>query len=143
MLLLAHKLLTHFDIAIRDLVDCQDNLRLVSACLLKVRTRSGAFNRDLAALGATDRANLTVHARTMPFRASLITYFALDRHRQVSTSSYYHEEMRRIDVYLKVELDLDPKESPERVAAEICRMINRVYGVRKAEVSSIMPRESS
>ena len=51
--------------------------------------------------------------------------------------------MRRIDVYLKVELDLDPKEAPERVAAEICRMINRVYGVRKAEVSSIMPRESS
>ncbi len=51
--------------------------------------------------------------------------------------------MRRIDVYLKVELDLDPKESPERVAAEICRMVNRVYGVRKAEVSSIMPRESS
>jgi len=51
--------------------------------------------------------------------------------------------MPRTDVYLKVELDLDPKESPERVAAEICRMINRVYSVRKAEVSSIMPRETS
>jgi hypothetical protein len=51
--------------------------------------------------------------------------------------------MRRTDVYLKVELDLDPNESPERVAAEICRIINRVYSVRKAEVSSIMPRETS
>jgi hypothetical protein len=51
--------------------------------------------------------------------------------------------MRRIDVYLKVELDLDPKEAPERVSAEICRLIARVYGVRKAEVSSIMPRETS
>ncbi len=51
--------------------------------------------------------------------------------------------MPRTDVYLKVELDLDPKESPERVAAEICRLISRVYSVRRAEVSSIMPRETS
>lgn len=53
----------------------------------------------------------------------------------------YHQKMRRTDVYLKVELDLDPQESAERVAAEICRMIAKVYSVRKAEVSSIMPRE--
>lgn len=51
--------------------------------------------------------------------------------------------MRRTDVYLKVELDLDPQESAERVAAEICRLISKVYSVRKAEVSSIMPREQS
>ena len=44
---------------------------------------------------------------------------------------------------MKVELDLDPKETPERVAAEICRVIRRVYGVRKAEVSSIVEREDS
>jgi hypothetical protein len=49
--------------------------------------------------------------------------------------------MPRTDVYLKVELDLDPKESPERIASEICRQIKRVYGVRLAEVSSIIPRE--
>jgi len=51
--------------------------------------------------------------------------------------------MRRIDLYLKVELDLDEKESPERVAAEICRVIRRVYGVRKAEVSNMVEREQS
>jgi hypothetical protein len=51
--------------------------------------------------------------------------------------------MPRTDVYLKVELDLDPKESAERIAAEICRMIRKVYSVRHAEVSSIMPRENS
>ena len=54
--------------------------------------------------------------------------------------------MPRTDVYLKVELDLDGKEKderekPERVAAEICRIIRRVYGVRQAEVSSIVERE--
>jgi len=38
---------------------------------------------------------------------------------------------RATDVYLKVELDLDSKEKPERVAAEICRTIRRIYGVRR------------
>jgi hypothetical protein len=49
--------------------------------------------------------------------------------------------MRRTDVYLKVELALDEKESAERVAAEICRVIRRVYGVRKSEVSSMIERD--
>jgi hypothetical protein len=53
--------------------------------------------------------------------------------------------MPRTDLYLKVELDLPDtgkdREKPERVAAEICRMIRRVYGVRAAEVSSIMEKE--
>jgi hypothetical protein len=51
--------------------------------------------------------------------------------------------MARTDVYLKVELDVDDRESPERLAAEICRLIRKVYGVRQAEVSSIIERESA
>jgi len=49
--------------------------------------------------------------------------------------------MLRTDVYLKVELDLDEKEKPERVAAEICRVIKRVYGVRNADVTNMVERE--
>ena len=49
--------------------------------------------------------------------------------------------MARSDLYIKVELDVDDKEQPERVAAEICRLIRRVYGVRQAEVSSIVERD--
>ncbi|MGH9665762.1 MAG: hypothetical protein ACRD9L_15155 [Bryobacteraceae bacterium] len=49
--------------------------------------------------------------------------------------------MKRFDLYLKVELDLDDKESPDRLAAEICRQIRKVYGVRGAEVSNTVPRE--
>ncbi len=49
-------------------------------------------------------------------------------------------------MYLKVELDLPDtekdKERPERIASEICRMIRRIYGVRGAEVSSIMEKET-
>jgi hypothetical protein len=49
--------------------------------------------------------------------------------------------MPRTDVYIKVELDLDEKEKPERLAAEICRQIRKVYGVRGAEVSSIVDKD--
>ena len=53
--------------------------------------------------------------------------------------------MARTHVYLKVELDLPEsqkdKERPERVAAEICRLIRRVYGVRSAELSSFTTTE--
>jgi hypothetical protein len=50
--------------------------------------------------------------------------------------------MPRTDLYLKVELDLDERETPQRLAEEICRMIRKVYGVRQAEVSSIVEREA-
>ncbi len=49
--------------------------------------------------------------------------------------------MPRTDVYLKVEIELDDNESPEKIASEICRVIRRVYSVRMAEVSSIVERE--
>ncbi|HLJ17681.1 MAG TPA: hypothetical protein VKV15_24505 [Bryobacteraceae bacterium] len=49
--------------------------------------------------------------------------------------------MKRMDLYLKVELDLDEKEAPDRLAAEICRQIRKIYGVRAAEVSNIVARE--
>jgi hypothetical protein len=49
--------------------------------------------------------------------------------------------MRRTDVYLKLELVLDEKENVERVAAEICRQIRKLHGVRNAEVSSAVDRD--
>lgn len=49
--------------------------------------------------------------------------------------------MRRTDVYLKVEVVVDEKEPVERIAAEICRQIRKLHGVRQAEVSSIVERE--
>ena len=50
--------------------------------------------------------------------------------------------MARFDLYLKVEIDVDEREKPDRVAAEICRLIGRVYGVRHTEVSNIVEREN-
>ena len=49
--------------------------------------------------------------------------------------------MARTDLYVKVELDYDGEEKVERLAAEICRVVRRVYGVRHVEVSSIIEKE--
>lgn len=49
--------------------------------------------------------------------------------------------MVRTDVYLKVEVLLDEKEPAERVAAEICRQIRKMHGVRHAEVSNLVEKE--
>lgn len=49
--------------------------------------------------------------------------------------------MPRTDLYIKVELDVDEKEKPERLANEICRLIRKIYGVRSAEVSSMVEKE--
>jgi hypothetical protein len=49
--------------------------------------------------------------------------------------------MPRTAVYIKVEIDVDEKEKPDRLASEICRQIRKVYGVRSAEVSSIVEKD--
>jgi len=50
--------------------------------------------------------------------------------------------MARIDLYLKVVLDTDDLEPPERLAQEICRMVRKIYGVRQAEISNMVEKES-
>jgi hypothetical protein len=49
--------------------------------------------------------------------------------------------MKRVDLYIKVEVELDEEETPDRVAREICRQVEKIYVVRKAELSSAVARE--
>ena len=49
-------------------------------------------------------------------------------------------QMQRVDLYIKIEVELDEDENPERVAAEICRQIEKIYVVRAAELSSTITR---
>ncbi len=51
------------------------------------------------------------------------------------------EQMQKVDLYIKVEVDLDEEEKPERVAAEICRQLEKIYYVRAAELSSTITRD--
>jgi hypothetical protein len=49
--------------------------------------------------------------------------------------------MARTYIYIKVEIDLDDNEKPDRIASEICQKVRKVYGVRAAEVSSMVEKE--
>ncbi len=51
--------------------------------------------------------------------------------------------MARFDLYLKVEVSTDAKEDPKRLAAEICRLIRKVYGVRDAELTNWVDHAAS
>jgi len=46
--------------------------------------------------------------------------------------------MARTDLYLKIVLDLPETEKPEKLAAEICRQVKKIYGVRSAEVQNMV-----
>jgi hypothetical protein len=41
-------------------------------------------------------------------------------------------------LFIKVEVEHDENERPERLAAEICRTVLKIYGVRSAELSNFV-----
>jgi hypothetical protein len=106
---------------------------------LKVFACRRAVDCVLALRSAAGRTDISAEPRAVAARALLFTQLAGSVHRRITLS--YHRCMRRTDVYLKVELVLDEKETPERVAAEICRQVRKLHSVRQAEVSSIVDRE--
>jgi hypothetical protein len=44
----------------------------------------------------------------------------------------------RADLFLKVEVEYDRGDTPEKLAELICRQIQKVYGVRNAELSHVV-----
>jgi hypothetical protein len=50
--------------------------------------------------------------------------------------------MARSDLYIKVVVDHEPEDKPEKLASEICRQIEKVYGVRAAELTNYLTRGS-
>lgn len=49
--------------------------------------------------------------------------------------------MKKVDLYLKVTVELDEDEQPERVAGELCRQLEKQYIVRSAELSNVATRD--
>ncbi len=49
--------------------------------------------------------------------------------------------MKRVDIYVRVEVDLDEDEAPERIIREICRHLEKLYAVRKAELTNTIVRD--
>lgn len=50
--------------------------------------------------------------------------------------------MMRTDVYLKVVVEYDSPDTAQKIAAEICRQVEKVYGVRRAELSNLVSQHS-
>ena len=44
--------------------------------------------------------------------------------------------MPRTDLFIKVVIDHEGNERPEKLAAEICRQAEKVFGVRRAELNN-------
>jgi hypothetical protein len=63
------------------------------------------------------------------------------RKSEPDTKYYQIKEMKRVDLYIKVEVELDDEETPEKVAREICRQVEKIYVVRKAELSNAVARD--
>ena len=60
------------------------------------------------------------------------------RHLRLSSN---HHNMKRVDVYIKVEVSLEDGEKLERVVGEIVRQLEKLYSVRSAELSNAVVRE--
>ncbi len=47
----------------------------------------------------------------------------------------------RTNLFIKVVVEHDPKEHPEKLGAELCRQLEKNYIVRRAELSNHAPVE--
>jgi len=135
----AEEFLGHVNIFIRKIVRCERGGTLVPARVLKMLAIERAVDSILALRATAHRADVAADTGTVPSRALFLTDFAKGVHQRIPLS--YHRDMRRTDLYIKVELDLDEHEKPERVASDICRLIRKVYGVRSAEVSNMVEKD--
>jgi hypothetical protein len=51
------------------------------------------------------------------------------------------ELMKRLDLYIKIEVEIEEDEKVEKIAGEICRQVQKIYVVRSAELSSAVAKE--
>jgi hypothetical protein len=49
--------------------------------------------------------------------------------------------MRRTNLFLKIEVEHNDDEDPRKLGREICRQIQKMYGVRHAELSAATPTD--
>ena len=140
MFVLADKFIGNANVPIGNFGGGNRSKLFVMARGLKVLAVVRAIDRVFALRTAALRANIASNARAVSARASLVADLTGNVHRRMSLS--YHRGMPRTDLYLKVELDLDEKENPERIASEICRTLRKLYGVRYAEVSSMVEKDA-
>jgi hypothetical protein len=48
---------------------------------------------------------------------------------------------KRTNLFFKVDIEHEEEDTPEKLGAEICRQLMKIYGVRDAELSNVTPVE--
>jgi hypothetical protein len=139
--MLPDKVLTYLHILVRHIlrINGQSLLALVrlAEILALQRTGDGHFPLSPAANGT----DIGLKRGTGTARAALAASFAQNWFRHAITKYYQIKDMKRVDLYIKVEVELEEDDTPEKVAREICRQVEKIYVVRKAELSSAVARD--
>ena len=100
-----------------------------------------AFERTIDGLlplrAAANRADLRAHAEAITTRfAGLADGAGQVPSIETRRARDYIEKNMRTNLFLKVVVEHDEKESPERLGAELCRQLERNYIVREAELAN-------
>jgi hypothetical protein len=108
--------------------------------LSEVLALERAIHRLFALRSAADAADIAVDARTSAPGLADPAYNAIHAP-SIESEWVDHREWMRTNLFIKVVVEHEPKESPEKLGAELCRQLERNYIVRDAELSSFAPVE--
>jgi hypothetical protein len=125
----AQEFFGNLDILIRDGGGVDFGRPLMLMRVLEI----GAFQRTIDGLftlgAAANGADIAVDTGTVPARFADIADDA------IHVPSI--ERAMRTNLYLKVVVEHDEQEAPEKLGAELCRQLERNYIVREAELASV------
>jgi hypothetical protein len=108
----------------------------VLVCVMKIHAFERTIDRLFALSAAADAADIAVDTGTMPAR---LTDLADDAIHVLSIGTERKREslkQMRTNLFIKVVVEHDEKEAPERLGAELCRQLERNYLVREAELAN-------
>lgn len=129
---LAQELLSDGDILIRDGGSVEIGLTFVLVGVLQISAFERAVNGLLALGAAADRTDLAVDSGTMAARLAAVAENAI----HVPQYRRRGRKSMRTNLFIKVIVEHDEKETPERLGAELCRQLERNYIVREAELAN-------
>jgi hypothetical protein len=136
--MLRYKPVRYLDILVLDLVRLDRGQALVPVRIPQVLALLRTADRYLAFRAAADGTNIAADART----EALWSANPADRASHSSSIERgVPQTMSRTNLFIKVEVEHDGEEDPQRLGEEICRQIGKVYGVLSAELSSFTTSE--
>jgi hypothetical protein len=111
-------------------------------CLLQVFALEGTRKRILALCSTADSADFSLYGGTMALGSSFTADLTQNGFgHSVFVSPLSLDQMQRVDLYIRVEVELDEDDQIEKVASEICRQIKKNNVVRNAEFSNAVTRD--